>query len=190
MSDGMNISENLSLALDMARQGHDGVGIYGFGVVEVFGPDGELKSQTPFHNIVTDTGDAYYAAKAIAAVAPANAAAPTALTGMQIGSGGATAATKSGPGAAMVTLLAGAAFDATYPQTQNLGAGLGVNAVYRTTYAAGTGTGTVNEVTLTNGVVGTASTAANTISRVVLGTAVTKGSGDSLAVTYSTKFLG
>ncbi len=189
MSDGMNIGESVALALDMARDSNDGVGIFGYGVVELLGPDGEVKQSVPFTNIVTDTGDLYYAQKAIAAITPAAAAAPTALTGMQIGSG-TTAAAKAGAGGAMVTLLAGQAFDATYPQTSNLGAGLGVNAVYRTTYAAGTGTGTVNEITLTNGTIGTASTVANTISRVVLGTGVVKAAGDSLAVTYSTKFLG
>lgn len=187
--DAVQMPESLAMALAMARESYDGINIIGFGVVEVFGPDGELKQSVPFHNLITDTGDLYYAQKGIAGIAPAAPAAPTAVTGMQIGSG-TTAASKSGAGSAMVTFLAGQAFDASYPQTSNLGAGLGVNMVYRTTYAAGTGTGTVNEVTITNGAIGVASTAANTISRVVLGSPITKAAADSLAVTYSTKILG
>lgn len=157
-------------------------------VIELFGPDGELRERVETSNLITDTGDGYYAGKMIAAIAPASAAAPTALTGMQIGSG-ATAVAKSGAGAAMVTLLAGQAFDATFPSTTNLGAGLGVNAVYKSTYAAGTGTGTVTEATLTNGTIGTASTAGNTIARILF-TGVVKGAGDSLAITWNNKALG
>ncbi len=160
----------------------------GFVVIELFGPDGELKERVETSNIITDTGDLYVAGKIIAAIAPASAAAPTAATGMQIGSGS-TAVAKSGAGGAIVTLLAGQAFDATFPSTANLGAGLGVNAVYKTTYAAGTGTGTVTEATLTNGAIGTASTAGNTIARIIF-TGVVKGAADSLSVSWNHKALG
>lgn len=163
-------------------QPHDGVTVAGYGVAEVSGPDGQVKESVPFTNVVTDVGDLFYANRA-------TLVATTALTGMQIGSG-TTVASKAGPGAAIVTLLAGQAFDAGFPAVNNLGAGLGVEAVYKATYAAGVGTGTVAEVVVTNGAIGTASTAAATISRVVLGTAVAKAAGDSLAVTYRTKFLG
>jgi hypothetical protein len=92
---------------------------------------------------------------------------------MQIGSGS-TALAKAGAGGAMVTFLAGLIFDATYPQTNNLGAGLGVEAVYKTTFPAGTGTGTVNEATITNGTISTGSTVGNTIGRITPG-AITGG---------------
>lgn len=185
----MGLSDEFAVALDMARElPRDGAGLVGFGTVEVFGKDGTRKHVVPFANLITDIGDAYYAAKAIVGVPPASAAAPTALTGMQIGSG-TTAASKSSTGAAMVTFLAGQAFDSGYPQVTNLGAGLGVSAVYRASYAAGTGTGSVSEATVTNGTVTTASTVANTIGRTVF-TAVPKASTDSLVVTWSHKFLG
>lgn len=183
------LADAFDIALGMARDlKTEGLGLVGYGVVEVTGEDGAVKSLTPFANLITDTGDAYYAAKAVAAVPPAALAAPTALTGMQIGSGS-TAVSKSGAGSAIVTLLAGQAFDATYPQVANLGGGLGVNAVYRTTFAAGVGTGTVQEATVTTGTVGTASTAANTVARVVFAS-VAKAAGDSLAITWNHKFLG
>jgi hypothetical protein len=189
MSDRAQISDAFSIAMNVAREmSRDLTGIVGYGVIERFDKDGDLTLIRPFANLVTDYGDLYYAGKAIALIPPANAAAPTALTGMQIGSG-VTAVAKAGAGGAMVTLLAGQAFDATFPSTNNLGAGLGVEAVYKTTYAAGVGTGTVNEATLTNGTIGVASTAGNTVARILTG-AITKAAGDSLAVTWRNKFLG
>lgn len=178
--DGMKIAETVELV--RGRDDVDDLSILGYGTVEVIGPDGKVKQSVDFHNLVTDVGDLFYANRAIGA-------AVTALTGMQIGSG-TTVAAKAGAGGAMVTLLAGQAFDATYPQVNNPGAGLGVEVVYRATYAAGVGTGTVNEVVITNGTIGTASTVAQTISRVVLGTGVAKAAGDSLAVTYRTLLKG
>jgi hypothetical protein len=178
----------LMAALDMARAAADNVGTVGYGICELFDGDGQLTVVNPFHNKITDTGDLYHAGMLIALVTPAAPAQPTKLTGMQIGSG-VTAVAKAGAGGAMVTLLAGQAFDASYPQTANLGAGLGVNAVYKTTYAAGVGTGTVNEATLTNGTIGTASTTGNTIARVLTG-AITKGAADSLAITWNVLQLG
>lgn len=190
----MNSSKNLMrdtlvAAHDMARElGQDRVGMVGYGLVEHRSEDGDLLLLLPFANLITDYGDLYYAGKGIASIPPASPAAPTALTGMQIGSG-ATAVAKAGAGGAMVTLLAGQAFDATFPSTSNLGAGLGVNMVYKTTFAAGTGTGSVQEATITNGTIGVASTAGNTISRVTF-TAITKNAGDSLAITWNHKNLG
>jgi hypothetical protein len=189
MRDSTKVQDAIETALVMARDiGRDRFGIVGYGIVELYGPDGELKLVNPFANLITDYGDLWYAGKGITSIPPANAAAPTALTGMQIGSGS-TAVAKAGAGGAMVTLLAGQAFDATFPSTNNLGAGLGVEAVYKTTYAAATGTGTVNEATITNGTIGVASTAGNTIGRILTG-AITKGAADSLAITWRHKFLG
>lgn len=189
MIETSGLRDALHAAFDMARELRpDGIGMVGYGVAHLLDGDGKTIALEPFANIITDTGDTYYAQKAIAAVAPASAAAPTALTGMQIGSGS-TAVAKAGAGGAMVTLLAGQAFDATYPQAASLGAGLGANATYKTTYAAGTGTGTVAEATLTNGTIGTASTTGNTIARALVGP-YTKAAGDSLAITWNNKFLG
>lgn len=188
MNDCLEQRDAFMAALDMGRDMSDGVGMVGYGVMHLMDGDGRTKLLLPFANIITDTGDLYYAGKMIAAIAPAAPAAPTAVTGMQIGSG-ATAVAKAGAGSAMVTLLAGQAFDATFPSTSNLGAGLGVNAVYKTTFAAGTGTGAVTEATITNGAIGVASTAANTISRVLF-SVINKAAGDSLACTWNHKALG
>jgi hypothetical protein len=170
----------------------DGLGMVGYGVVELIDGDGRTKQLVPFHNLITDAGDLYVAGKVIAAIAPASASAPTAANGMKLGTG-ATAVAKSGAGAALVTYLSGSnvAFDASYPQTANLGAGLGVNSVYRTTWAAGVATSSaITELAIVNDQVTNAtSTAANTYSRALI-TSVNKTSSDSLACTYNWKALG
>jgi len=115
------------------------------------------------------------------------------MTGMKLGTG-ATAAAKSGAGGALVTYLSGSnvTFDATYPQTANLGAGLGVNAVYRCTWAAGVATnGAITEVVIVNDAATNAtSTAGNTASRALFGSAINKTATDSLVVTWNWKALG
>lgn len=188
--DSLNkMSDAFITAMDMARDlPRDGMGIVGYGIVELIGPDGEIKQEVPFANLITDAGDLYYAKLGIVGVSPALAVAPTLLTGMQIGSG-ATAVAKVGAGGAMVALLAGVVFDATFPSTNNLGSLLGVEAVYKTTFPAGTGTGTVAEAVVTTGAIGTASVAANTVARILTG-AIVKASTDALAITWRHKFLG
>lgn len=181
-------------ALDMARElPGDGVGLVGYGVAQVFDGDGRVRESVPFANLITDAGDLYYAAKGITAIAPAAPAAPTAMSGMKLGTG-VTAAAKNGAGAALVTYLAGTnvAFDATYPQTANLGAGLGVNAVYKTTFVAGVGTNAaLAEVVIVNDAgTNATSTSGNTASRALFGSTINKGASDTLAVTWNHKFLG
>jgi len=169
-----------------------GAGMMGYGVVDLRGEDGRIKSLEPFANLITDAGDLYYASKAIVAIAPASPSAPTAMSGMKLGTG-TTAVAKNSTGAALVTYLSGSnlAFDATFPSTSNLGAGLGVNAVYKTTWPAGTATNSaITECVICNDAATNAtSTAANSASRVVF-TAVNKGASDTLAITWNHKFLG
>lgn len=165
---------------------------HGTVTIEVIGEDGKVKHTETVPNLITDAGDLYYATKCIQGIAPSSTAAPTAMTGMKLGTG-TTAAAKSGAGGAIVTYITASnqAFDATYPNVSNLGAGLGVNSVYRVTYAAGTATNTaITEVAIVNDSgTNATSTAANTIARSVF-TAVNKGSGDSLTITWSHKNLG
>jgi hypothetical protein len=179
-------------ALDQARR-LDAVGLVGYGVAELFDGDGQRKLLVPFANLITDAGDLYYAGKAIAAIAPASPAAPTAANGMKLGTGTTAVAKNSTGAAASGTFVTGSnlAFDASYPQTANLGAGLGVNAVYKTTWAAGVATNaTINEVHIVNDQATAANaSAANTYSRAVIST-VNKTASDTLAVTWNHKFLG
>lgn len=191
-TDASRITDTLVLALDRARDLASGIGLVGYGVITVHDAQGRLKESQPFANLITDAGDLYYAGKAIAAIAPASPAAPTAATGMKLGTG-TTAAAKAGAGGALVTYLSASnvAFDATFPSTSNLGAGLGVNAVYKTTWGAGVATNSaITEAVIVNdSSTNATSTAANTYSRVVF-TAVNKGALDTLAITWNHKFLG
>ncbi len=154
---------------------------------------GEVKQVVEFTNLVTDAGDLYLAQKAIVGISPANEASPTAVTGMKLGTGS-TAVAKAGAGAALITYLtaSNATFAATYPQTENLGSGLGVNAVYQCVWAAGVATNAaITEVVIVNDAATNAtSSAANTISRALFGTAINKTATDSLTVTWRHKLLG
>lgn len=168
----------------------DGMGLVGYGVAELRDGDGQIKQLVPFRNLITDAGDLYVAGKIITAIAPASPSAPTAANGMKLGTT-ATAATKTDAGLIAYLTASNVAFDATYPQTANLGSTLGVNAVYKTTWGAGVATSaTINEVAIVNDQATNAdSTAANTYSRAVL-TTVNKTASDSLAVTWNWKALG
>jgi hypothetical protein len=192
MLDSPRISDGFDLALLRARGLEDLMAGEGLAVVRLFDERGRIKFDETVHNLITDAGDLYIAQKVITAIAPASASAPTAMNGMKLGTG-ATAAAKNGAGAALVTYLTASnvAFDATYPQTSNLGAGLGVTAVYKTTWAAGVATNSaITECAIVNDQATNATTsAANSISRIVF-TAVNKGASDTLAITWSHKFLG
>lgn len=190
--DTARIADTLALAHDTARDLHSGVGLVGYGVITLHDRHGRLIECQPFTNLITDAGDLYYAGKAIVGISPANPSAPTAMSGMKLGTG-TTAVAKAGAGGALVTYLSASnlAFDATFPSTSNLGAGLGVNAVYKTTWPAGTATNSaLTEVVIVNDAATNAtSTAANTASRAVF-SAVNKGASDTLAITWNHKFLG
>lgn len=187
------VADAFQIAMDRAHELVDGCGLVGFGVIELFGPDGRLKRVTPFANLITTPGDQYYAQKAIVGIAPAAPSAPTAVNGMKLGTG-TTAAAKSGAGGALVTYLTASnvAFDSTYPQASAVaGTDTGWNAIYKTTWAAGVATNAaITEAAIVNDQATNATaTAANTIARVVF-SAQNKGALDSLAITWSHKFLG
>jgi len=191
-TDANRITDAFEIAIGRARELSSGLALVGYGIVEVFDEFGRLKQVEPFANLITDAGDLYYAGMAIALVSPAAPAQPTKMNGMKLGTG-TTAVAKSGAGGALVTYLTASnvAFDSTYPQTSNLGAGLGVNGVYKTTWAAGVATNSaITEAVIVNDQATNATTtAANTASRVVF-TAVNKGASDTLAITWNHKFLG
>jgi hypothetical protein len=186
------VTDEVGLAMGRGALTLDDCGMEGIVTIELRDKHGKLKCRRIGRNLITDAGDLYHAGKVITAIAPASASAPTAVSGMKLGTG-TTAAAKSGAGGALVTYLTASnqAFDATYPQTSNLGAGLGVTAKYRTTYAAGTATNSaLTEVVIVNDAgTNATSTAANTISRYVF-TAINKGASDTLTVTWDHKFLG
>ncbi|MGZ4745704.1 MAG: hypothetical protein ACXVYY_01340 [Oryzihumus sp.] len=179
--------------IERGRAESSGLFLVGYGTAVVTDERGRVKQSLHFTNLITDAGDLYYATKMIVGISPANASAPTAVTGMKLGTG-TTAAAKSGAGAALVTYLSGSnkVFDASFPATVNLGGGLGVNAQYKVTYGGGVATSTsLNEVVIVNDAATDAtSSAANTIARSVFSSTINKASTDSLAITWNHKALG
>lgn len=169
------------------------LGLTGLVIAELRGPDGKLKQWSVGKNLITDAGDLYIATRVLAAVAPAAVADATKVTGMKLGTGS-TAVAKNGAGAALVTYLAASnlPFDATWPQVGNLGAGLGVTAGYKTTWAAGVSTnGALTEVVIVNdSATNLTSSAANSISRALFASSINKGALDTLGVTWLHKALG
>lgn len=186
------ISDALTVALERARGLVNGVGLVGYGIAELRGPDGELKQVVPFANLITTAGDEYYAKKGITGISPANPSAPTAASGMKLGTG-TTAAAKSGAGAALVTYETGSnnPFDSTFPSAAAVGGDSGWNAVYKTTWAAGDVTETaLTEVVIVNDAATDLTSAeADTYARAVF-SAINKGASDSLAITWTHTFLG
>lgn len=192
MYDGIKIAEEFRATMVRAREECDGAGLVGHGVIALLDKRGHITDLDTFINKITTAGDEYLARKAITAIAPANAAAPTAMTGMKLGTG-VTAASKSGAGAALGTYITGSnnLFDATYPQVAAVGGDTGWNATYRVTWAAGDVTNSaITEAAIVNDAATDATTtAANTMARVTF-TAKNKTADDSLVITWSTTFFG
>ena len=115
-------------------------------------------------------------------------------SGMKLGTGS-TAVAKTGAGAALVTYLSGSnkAFDATYPQSSIPGSARRIT--YRRTYAAGEATtaSAITEAVIVNDNIITTdatSTAANTVSRILVTGISAKGASDTLTATWNHDLLG
>lgn len=164
----------------------DQSGIKGVVIAELRGPDGKLKARCETHNLVTSVGDQYYAGRAALA-----SGLPAQVTGFRLGTGS-TAVAKTGAGAAIVTYLAGSnkANDSGFPT-----ASAGV-VTWKRTYAAGEATtaSPITEVVLNTDTIAndnaTTATAANTIARALLSGIGSKGSSDTLTITWTHTLLG
>ncbi len=179
-------------ALHMASKFKEDFGMVGFGVVCLEDGDGQIKDIEAFANLITTAGDQYYAQKGIVGIAPAAPSAPTAMSGMKLGTG-TTAAAKSGAGGALVTYITNSnnPFDATFPSAAAVGGDAGWNATYKTSWpAADVTNAAITEAVIVNDAATDATTsAANTCSRTVFA-AKNKTVDDSLAITWTHKFLG
>lgn len=165
----------------------------GWVTVRLIGENGDIKHEETVHNLITTAGDQYYAKMGAALVGTPNAAQPTKVTGMKLGTSTTTPA-KSGGGAALGTYITASnvAFDSAYPQTSaKAGTDTGWYVTYQTTWNAGVATNaTINEVVIVNDSASNAtSTAANTISRATIST-VNKAAGDTLQIQWNHLTLG
>jgi hypothetical protein len=185
----MGVDKGISLdevivSAGRARSGNDLLVIEGLVLFEWHDQDGKKFHESEQANLITTTGDAYYVGRAVL-----SSGQPAQVTGMKLGTG-ATAASKSGAGAALVTYLAASnkALDATFP---SVAANV---ATFKRTYAAGEATSgsNITEAVLVTDAIGTdaTSSAANTISRVLLASPAPKAAGDTLTVTWTHTFTG
>lgn len=63
-TDALRFTDEVLAVCGYSRGEADAAGLRGFGVVEVFGAYGRLKQRVPFVNLISDTGDLYYARRA------------------------------------------------------------------------------------------------------------------------------
>lgn len=180
------VSDQLHVAGGFRRPTDEEVGMFGWGTARVFGPDGELKQEAFFKNLITEIGDEYYGERAAGIASP-----PGQVTGMKLGTG-TTAVAKTGAGAALVTYLSNShqAIDGTYPQSSLSGSSRRIT--WRTTWAAAKATGnSIAEVVMViDALADATSNAANTIARALLSPVVNKGASDTLEITWNHDLLG
>jgi hypothetical protein len=151
-------------------------------LLEKFDERGKLVSRQEVHNLITDVGDIYCAAKMFSS--------PTAAAGMKLGTA-TTAAAKNGAGAfvAAADYISGSAqaFDGTYPKV-----GASNNIVqFRVTWAAGTATNaTINRVGIVDNTTDAGeANAAHTFATAVFSTE-NKAANHTLVATWTWAFLG
>jgi len=179
------------VADEVAKAGTmDGVGMFGWGWVELRDAStDELKERSYFGNLISTTGDEYYARRG------ANVSVGTVPTGMRIGYG-TTAVAKSGAGSAIVSYETGKVaykvWDGSFPTLGAIGSDVGWRITWKVTWGTGEGnlTSAISETVVTNetGPTDVAGTAANTISRALVSPTVAKTSSDTLAITWQHDF--
>jgi len=180
--DSTSLGDQLALYTEYRRSGDVDVSpIRGHGVVQVHGPDGQVKQTVEFTNLITAVGEQRYA-EAGALGSSATVAQPT---GMQLGTG-TTAPAKTGSGSSIGTVVANSLVPLAGTPTSSV-----PSSARRVTYVCNwaAGTATVNgigEVALVNQATGTqtAAPASSTIARALLSPVVNKGSADSLSITW------
>ncbi len=180
--DTTRLGDQMTAAGGYQRPNQDTSRVRGHGVVEVHGPDGELKQSIPFTNLITQVGEQMYGERGAGITTTA------VPTGMALGTG-TTAVAKTGAGAALVTPISGSgvALSGGYPQSSIPGTVRRIT--YQVLWSAGTATASgISEVVLQNGTATTVPTAAattNIVSRALLSPVVNKGASDTLTITWN-----
>jgi hypothetical protein len=178
-----------------------GMGIKGLVIAELWtpkrnllasGPRDLLKLRLEEANLVTEQGDKNYGDAFAGLHASGNVTDPDPVTGMQLGTGS-TAAAKTGAGAAVVTYISGSnqAIAASYPQSALNGSSRRIS--WQAIWVPGDSTNSaIRECVLVTdvGLPDSAATAAETVSRVVFGSAIDKQAADTLTVTWHHDLLG
>ena len=184
----MGMGDSVEAILNRGREVDSDMFIRGHVVVELYGPDGELKQREVGKNLVTDHGDEQAAERV------ATGDTEDIVTGMRLGTGS-TTESKAGAGSFIVTYISGSqeALDVSPPATSDKGAGAGFRVTYICTWIAGDVTNAaIAEVALTDEtpITDVQGTAANTVAKFIFASTIDKQAGDSLVVTWNEDFLG
>lgn len=155
-------------------------------LVELIGPNGEVKYREQVKNLITDHGDEFMAQRLYDDAA-------NIVTGMRLGTGS-TAESKNGAGAAIVTYITGSNELLDAPATDaTRGAGQGWRTTYISTWEAGDITNAaIAEAVLTDetALTDVAGVAGNTVTRFVFAATIDKTASDLLRVTWDINHLG
>ncbi len=185
--DSMGVVDQVTTALDAKRSFSEAIGLKLNVRAKLTGPDGVVKYDERVDNLVTDYGDDMVATRMI--LDAINIA-----TGMRLGNDSATAVSKAGAGAAIVTYISGSAEALDAPATEaTKGAGLGWRITFVCTWDPGDVTDSdIEEAVLTNetAITDVAGVAGNTVARVIFPSTIDKGAADTLEVTWEADFLG
>jgi hypothetical protein len=180
------LRDHIDMATGYQRPTNDSARILGRLHVVLTGPDGNVKHDEWVDNLVTQIGDQFYGERAAGV-----GGAPAAATGMQLGTG-TTTPSKTGAGAAIVTLVSSSLVALSSTPTSAL-SGSSRRITYTVAWTAGTATANaIAEVALVNQSTGTqtAAPASATISRALLSPTVNKAAGDSLTIQWQHDILG
>lgn len=167
---------------------HDGGHGIGLGVAIIRDEFNRIVRSVEFENLITQNGDQAIMERYANLGGP-----PNTPTGMRLGTGGATAAAKTGAGAAIVTYITGsnAAHDGGFPTSALNGSSRRIT--FQSVWGAGVATDpAIDEwvVTNENPLTDVAGVAGNTISRAVTGTPLNKTASDTLTITWTHDFEG
>lgn len=191
MKDASGIRSNLQIGMDMENSYESVSGIIGEVLLRCYDENGDLRWEEIQKNLITTTGDQYYAKQG--AVGVGGNTAPSLVNGMKLGSS-ATAAVKSGTGSTIVSggYISGSniAFDSA-TVAASAGTDTGWKITYQTTWSAGVATNAnIQEVAM---VIDQASNAAPPASACVSRAVITsrnKQAGDTLVAVWTHNFLG
>ncbi|HVH54483.1 MAG TPA: hypothetical protein VNA32_10190 [Actinomycetota bacterium] len=166
---------------------NEATSIVGHIVWQLHAADGSLIREGSVKNLVTAVGDQMYAERGAGI-----SGAPAAPTGMKLGTGSGAPA-KTSTGSALVTYLTNShqGFDSTYPSSALNGSSRRVT--YRATFGAGKATtaSAITEVVIVNeSLTDATSASAATIARGLITGVGSKGSGETLTITWTHDILG
>lgn len=190
MKDASGIRSNLQIGMEMSNSYESVGGIIGEVLLQCYDENGDLRWEEIQKNLITTTGDQYYAKMGAASVG-GNSAPSNLANGMKLGTSSGAAA-KSSTGATIGTYInnSNVAFSAV-SVAASAGTDTGWSITYTASWPAGTATNSnIQEVAIcTDQATNAAPAASACISRAVI-TSRNKQAGDTLVATWSHNFLG